>query len=210
MRQGLYGKGCCLRLGVGNSAAQSAVVISAALPRVISPLRGGYIRPSGGLCFAAVGGKVNVCHGSRHISMDRTHSGSILLTITAVALPLQNVPARRAHLNFAPKGVQNITRGFAADITAPRARYNFSPQAKNITDSGFSPRRSLSRRTSEVSGQWLGVRNRAAATENKPRRGSALGSPVQGSHRAFAERFLAPLCKGSCRRSRLRGCIGDQ
>ncbi len=121
----------------------------AALPRVISPLRGGYIRPSGGLCFAAVGGKVNVCRGSRHISINRTHSGSILLTITAVALPLQNVPARRAHLNFAPKGVQNITRGFAADITAPRARYNFSPQAKNITDSGFSPRRSLSRRRSE-------------------------------------------------------------
>ena len=163
------------------------------MPRVISRLRRGYVRPSGGLCFAAVGGKVNVCRGSRHIPIDRTHSGSILLTITAVALPLQNVPARRAHLNFAPKGVQNITRGFAADITAPRARYNFSPQAKNITDSGFSPRRSLSRRRSEVSGQWLGVRNRAAATENKPRRGGALGSPVQGSHRAFAERFLAPL-----------------
>ena len=75
-----------------------------------------------------------MCRGSRHISIDRIHSGSILLTITAVALPLQNVPARRAHLNFAPKGVQNITRGFAADITAPRARYNFSPQAKNITE----------------------------------------------------------------------------
>ena len=114
--------------------ARSAVVISAALPRVISPLRGGYIRPSGGLCFAAAGGKVNVCRGSRHISINRTHLGSILLTITAVALPLQNVPARWAHLNFAPKGVQNITRGFAADITAPRARYNFSPQAKNITE----------------------------------------------------------------------------
>ena len=52
----------------------------------------------------------------------------------SAAPPLQNVPARRAHLNFAPKGVQNITRGFAADITAPRARYNFSPQAKNITE----------------------------------------------------------------------------
>ena len=89
-----------MRLGVGNSAVQSVTVISAALPRVISPLRGGYIRPSGGLCFAAVGGKVNVCRGSRHISINRTHSGSILLTITAVALPLQNVPPRAALLNI--------------------------------------------------------------------------------------------------------------
>ena len=63
------------------------------------------------------------------------HRGAkIRAQYASAAPPLQNVPARRAHLNFAPKGVQNITRGFAADITAQRARYNFSPQAKNITE----------------------------------------------------------------------------
>ena len=50
------------------------LVISAALPRVISRLRRGYVRPSDGLCFAAVGGKVNECPLCGHIFISGAHT----------------------------------------------------------------------------------------------------------------------------------------
>ena len=54
-------------------APQCSAMISAAKSRVISHLRRGYIRPSGGLCFAAAGGKANVCRTWRHIFIDGAH-----------------------------------------------------------------------------------------------------------------------------------------
>ena len=54
-------------------APQCSAMISAAKSRVISRLRRGYIRPSGGLCFAAAGGKANVCRTWRHIFIDGAH-----------------------------------------------------------------------------------------------------------------------------------------
>ena len=46
-------------------------VLFAAKPRVMSPLRGGYVRPLGGLYFAACGGKVKVCPPCGHIFIAR-------------------------------------------------------------------------------------------------------------------------------------------
>ena len=48
-------------------AAHSAAVISAALPRVISRLRRGYVRASHGLYFLPFGQKVNECAPCAHI-----------------------------------------------------------------------------------------------------------------------------------------------
>ena len=52
--------------------------------------------------------------------------------IAAVALPLQNVTARRAHLNISPKG-RNISHAQSAYFTAPQARFHTAAKLPYIT-----------------------------------------------------------------------------
>ena len=79
-------------------APQCSAMISAAKSRVISRLRRGYIRPSGGLCFAAAGGKANVCRTWRHIFIDGAHGWKSVRGAGA-PLPCTALPKRKPQLS---------------------------------------------------------------------------------------------------------------
>ena len=100
-----------------------STVISAALPRVISRLWRGYVRPSGGLCFAAFGSKVKECPPCGHIFIAKMHRFNRSAKLGKPTLSYKNVPPRTAHINISPFG-RNISHAQSAYFTAAKRRFH--------------------------------------------------------------------------------------
>ena len=99
-----------IKISLGEGGAVHTVALVGILGSPVQGSRRGFVER-----FSAP-----LCKGSRESR-----------SVAAVRPTYQNVPARRAHLNFAPKRARNITRP-KADITAPKVRYNFSAERRKI------------------------------------------------------------------------------